>query len=153
MSLDKIIKNLDVSKVKAPSGLTFGQELVQAANLLKDCIQKRIDFSIAGNCIVVSDLADITVNSDSLTIAITVMPELRPSIFNGVNGKNANIFWLLNDGFVVEKDWYFDGFPKKERWVKHVAKNFVEKGIKDFRSQVKLPVKIKVIERPDLYYW
>ena len=32
MSLDKIIKNLDITKVKAPSGLTLSQELVNAAN-------------------------------------------------------------------------------------------------------------------------
>lgn len=153
MTLDKIIKNLDVSKVKAPSGSTFGQELVNAAHLLRDCIQKRIDVESMKGCISVSDLADIVVNEDSLMIAINIKPDLRPSIFNGVNGKVANIFWLLNDGFVVKKDWYFDNFPKKENWVIHVAKSFVEEGIKDFESKVKLPISVKLIEKPNLYYW
>lgn len=153
MSLDRIIKSLDVSKVNAPSGLTFGQELVNAANLLRDCIQKRIDVKTMSKCISVADIADITIEPDSLLISIKINPDLRPSIFNGTNGKVANIFWLLNDGFVVQKDWYFDGFPKKEKWVKHAAKSFVEKGISDFESKMKLPIKIKVIERPDLYYW
>ena len=110
MSLDSIIKNIDVSKVTAPTGLTFGQELVNAANLLRDCIQERIDVESMKGCINASDLADITVNDDSMTIAVNIKPDLRPSIFNGTNGKVANIFWLLNDGFLVRKDWYFDNF-------------------------------------------
>lgn len=153
MSLERIIKNLDVSKIKAPSGLTFGQELVDAANLLRECIQKQIDVKTMGKCISVSDIADLSINSDSLLITIEINPDLRPSIFSDANGKVANIFWLLNDGFIVQKDWYFDGFPKKEKWVKHVAKSFIEKGISDFNRRVKLPVKIKMIERPELYYW
>lgn len=153
MSLDSIIKNIDVSKVTAPTGLTFGQELVSAANLLRDCIQKRIDVESMKGCINTSDLADIVVNEDSLTISVNIKPDLRPSIFNGVNGKVANIFWLLNDGFIVRKDWYFDNFPKKENWVVHVAKNFVEKGIADFEGKVKLPISVKLIEKPELYYW
>ena len=104
-------------------------------------------------CINASDLADITVNEDSMTIAVNIRPDLRPSIFNGTNGKVANIFWLLNDGFLVRKDWYFDNFPKKKNWVIHVAKNFVQKGIKDFEGKVKLPIAVKLIERPELYYW
>lgn len=153
MSLDSIIKNIDVSKVTAPTGLTFGQELVNAANLLCDCIQERIDVESMKGCINASDLADITVNEDSMTIAVNIKPDLHPSIFNGTNGKVANIFWLLNDGFLVRKDWYFDNFPKKKNWVIHVAKNFVEKGIKDFEGKVKLPIAVKLIERPELYYW
>lgn len=152
MSLDSIIKNIDVSKVAAPTGQTFGKELVDAANLLRECIQKRIDVESMRGCISTSDLADIVVDENSMTISINIKPDLRPSIFNSANGKVANIFWLLNDGFIVRKDWYFDNFPKKENWVIHVAKNFVEKGIKDFEGRVKLPIAVRLIERPELYY-
>lgn len=153
MSLERIIKNLDVSKIKAPSGLTFGQELVDAANLLRECIQKQIDVKTMGKCISVSDIADLSVNSDSLLITIEINPDLRPSIFSGTNGKVANIFWLLNDGFVVQKDWYFDGFAHKERWVYRKAEHFVEQGIEDFNKKTVLPIKVKLIKRPDKYYW
>ena len=68
MSLDKIIKNLDITKVKAPSGLTLSQELVNAANLLRDCIQEQINRETMGNCISTSDLADIQVDGNTLTI-------------------------------------------------------------------------------------
>lgn len=153
MSLDKVVKDINMSKVKAPSGLSFGQELVNAANLLRDCIQNQIDIKTIGDCISASDLADVIVDPESLMIVIKIMPDLRPSVFNAVNGKVANIFWLLNDGFTVQKDWYFDGFPKKERWIYHVAKLFVEKGVCEFNHKKHLPIKVKLIERPDIYYW
>lgn len=72
MSLDKIIKNLDITKVKAPSGLTLSQELVNAANLLRDCIQEQINRETMGNCISTSDLADIQVDGNTLTITLKI---------------------------------------------------------------------------------
>ena len=104
MSLDKIIKNLDITKVKAPSGLTLSQELVNAANLLRDCIQEQINRETMGNCISTSDLADIQVDGNTLTITLKIQNSKRPSIFNESNHKYANVFWLINDGFVVQKD-------------------------------------------------
>lgn len=153
MSLDKIIKNLDVSKVKAPSGLTFGEELVNAANLLRDCIQSRINRETMNDVIKTADIADIHVDEDSLTITLKIQNFKRPSIFNEWNHKYANVFWLLNDGFTVKKDWVFNGFAHKERWIYRKAEHFVEEGIKDFNGKVGLPVKVKLIKRPDLYYW
>lgn len=153
MSLDKIIKNLDIRKIKTSSGLTLSQELVNAANLLRDCIQERIDRETMRDCISTSDLADIRVDGNSLTIAMKIQNSKRPSIFNESNHKYANVFWLINDGFVVKKDWHFDGFAHKERWVYRKAEHFVEKGIEDFNSRTTLPIKIKLIKRPDLYYW
>lgn len=153
MSLATIIQNLDVGKVKLSTGRTVSQELVNAANLLKDCIQKRIDVETIGDCISATDLADVSVDGLSLSVELRISSETRPSIFNEINNKFANIFWLLNDGFTVQKDWYFDGFPKKEKWVYHKARQFVEKGIADFNSQKSIPVKIKTVEKPDKYYW
>lgn len=153
MSLATIIQNLDVGKVKLSTGRTVSQELVNAANLLKDCIQRRIDVATIGDCISATDLADISINGLSLSVELKISSETRPSIFNETNNKFANIFWLLNDGFVVQKDWYFDGFPKKEKWVYHKARQFVEKGIADFNSQKSIPVKITTVEKPDKYYW
>lgn len=153
MSLASIIQNLDIGKVKLSTGRTVSQELVSAANLLKDCIQRRIDVATIGDCISATDLADISINGLSLSVELKISSEIRPSIFNETNNKFANIFWLLNDGFVVQKDWYFDGFPKKEKWVYHKARQFVEKGIADFNSQKSIPVKIQMVERPDKYYW
>ena len=51
MSLDKIVAGLDLTKIKAPSGLTYAQELVRAANLLRDCIQSRINRGSIGSCL------------------------------------------------------------------------------------------------------
>lgn len=153
MSLERILKNLDLTKIKSSSGLTFSQELVNTANLLRECIQNRINHATVGKCISAADIADIQVNGNSLTVALKIGSDARPSIFNEFNNKYANVFWLLNDGFVVGKHWYFDKFPHKERWVIHEAKKFVEQGIDDFNSRKKLPVKIVTINKPDKYYW
>lgn len=153
MSLEKILKNLDISKVKSKSGLTFAQELVAAANLLRDCIQDRINRESMGNSIKAVDVADIKVDKSSLNVTLKIQNSERPSIFNELNNKYANVFWLINDGFTVKKDWYFDGFPHKERWVYRKAEHYVEKGIEDFNNRTKLPVKIRMVKRPDIYYW
>lgn len=153
MSLEKILKNLDISKVKSKSGLTFAQELVAAANLLRDCIQDRINRESMGNSIKAVDVADIKVDKSSLNVTLKIQNSERPSIFNELNNKYANVFWLINDGFTVKKDWYFDGFPHKERWVYRKAEHYVEKGIEDFNNMTKLPVKIRMVKRPDIYYW
>lgn len=153
MSLEKILKNLDISKVKSKSGLTFAQELVAAANLLRDCIQDRINRESMDNSIKAVDVADIKVNKNSLNVTLKIQNSERPSIFNELNNKYANVFWLINDGFAVKKDWYFDGFPHKERWVYRKAEHYVEKGIEDFNNRTKLPVKIRMVKRPDIYYW
>ncbi len=153
MSLQQVIKNIDITKIKSKSGLTFSQELVNAANLLRECIQERINRETMGNCISVADIADIDVTGNSLSVVLKIQNSKRPSIFNEHNQKYANVFWLINDGFTVKKDWYFDGFYHKERWVYRKAEHFVEEGIRNFKSKSKLPVKIKNVKRPDLYYW
>lgn len=153
MSLQSIIQNLDVSKIKLSTGRTTSQELVNAANLLKDCIQRRIDIATIGDVISATDLVDIHVDGLSLSVELKMGSETRASIFNETNGKFANIFWLLNDGFVVKKDWYFDYFPKKDKWVVHKARQFVERGIEDFNSIKSVPVKVKEIIKPEKYYW
>lgn len=153
MSLQSIIQNLDVSKIKLSTGRTTSQELVNAANLLKDCIQRRIDIATIGDVISATDLVDIHVDGLSLSVELKMGSETRASIFNETNGKFANIFWLLNDGFVVKKDWYFDYFPKKDKWVVHKARQFVERGIEDFNSMKSVPVKVKEIIKPEKYYW
>jgi len=147
-----IIKSLDVTKIKSSSGLTFAQELANAANLLRDCIQERINRDSLGNCISTSDLADIRVDGNRLSVILKVQNYKRPSIFNESNHKFANVFWLLNDGFIVKKDWYFNGFAHKGRWVYRKAEHFVEFGIAEFQRKTKLPVKVQLIKSPDLYY-
>jgi hypothetical protein len=106
-----------------------------------------------GDCISTSDLADIQVDGNSLTITLKIQNSKHPSIFNESNHKYANVFWLINDGFVVQKDWYFDGFAHKERWVYRKSEHFVEQGIADFNNKTTLPIKVKLIKRPDKYYW
>lgn len=153
MSLESIIHNLDLKNVKTTAGTTFGQEMVSAANLLRNCIQSRINRGTMGNVLTTADIADIQVDEQSLLITLKIQNSSRPSIFNESNHKYANVFWLLNDGFTVKKHWHFDGFPHKERWVYRKAEHFVEEGIADFNGKTKLPVKIKLIKRPPLYYW
>ena len=65
MSLDKIVAGLDLTKIKAPSGLTYAQELVRAANLLRDCIQSRINRGSMGSCLSTADIADIKVDGSA----------------------------------------------------------------------------------------
>ena len=122
MSLESIIHNLDLKNVKTTAGTTFGQEMVSAANLLRNCIQSRINRGTMGNVLTTADIADVQV-----------------------------VFWLLNDGFEVKKKWAFSGFKHPERWTIRIAEHFVEEGIADFNLQNRLGIKVEV-KRPLLYY-
>lgn len=89
MSLDKILKNLDITKVKAPSGLTYGQELVEAANLLSNCIQSKIHQRTMQHSISTADLADIKVEGNRMSITLKIQNSIRPSIFKKWNKSDA----------------------------------------------------------------
>ncbi len=148
MALADMIKNLDITKVKAPSGLTYGEELVKAANLLRECIQSRINRGTMNNCIKVADLADIRTDGRSLAVTLKIQNALRPSIFKAYNNKDANVFWLLNDGYTVKKDVYFKDIAN---FGYRIAERFVEEGIADFNAKNRLGIKVTV-KRPLLYY-
>ena len=148
MSINKFVKNFDVLKAKAPSGLTYAQELVNAANLLRDCIQSRINRATMTDVLSTADLADVKVDGNRLSVSLKVQNALRPSIFYKWNRKNANVFWLLNDGFTVKKNVWFKNI---KNFGYRSAENFVEKGIADFNLKNNLGVEIKV-KRPLLYY-
>lgn len=148
MSLEKIISGLDLTKIKAPSGLTYSQELVQAANLLRECIQSRINRGSMGNCISTADIADIKIDGLSLSVTLKIQNAIRPSLYKKWNQKDANVFWLLNDGYKVKKDVWFKNIPN---FGYRVAERFVEEGVNDFNSRNSLGVKITVT-RPLLYY-
>lgn len=148
MSLADTIKNIDIRNIKSPSGLTYAQELVNAANLLRDCIQSRINRATMGNCISTADIADVKVDGIMLSVTLKIQNAIRPSIFKQWNHKDANVFWLLNDGFVVKKNVWFKNIPN---FGYRVAEQFVEGGVEDFNSQNKLGIKITVT-RPLMYY-
>lgn len=148
MSLESILRNLDVTKLKSKSGLTFEQELVNAANLLRDCIQSRIKRGSMGNCISTADIADVKVSGNQLSVQLKIQNSIRPSIFKKWNKTDANVFWLLNDGFKVKKDVWFKNIPN---FGYRAAEHFVEEGVKDFISKNKLGVKVTVT-KPLLYY-
>lgn len=148
MSLADTIKNIDIRNIKSPSGLTYAQELVNAANLLRDCIQSRINRVTMGNCISTADIADVKVDGIMLSVTLKIQNAIRPSIFKQWNHKDANVFWLLNDGFVVKKNVWFKNIPN---FGYRVAEQFVEGGVEDFNSQNKLGIKITVT-RPLMYY-
>ena len=156
MAIDDIVKNIDYMKVKAPSGLTYAQELVNAANLLRECIQKRIKQETMQDSLTTADLADVRVEGNRLTVALTVQNAIRPSIFKRWNKKDANVFWLLNDGFTVKKDWCFDwAGAAKERFTIRKAHKWVEDGIEEFNRINTLGIKIDVkrdVIRPLFYY-
>ena len=107
MSLESIIHNLDLKNVKTTAGTTFGQEMVSAANLLRNCIQSRINRGTMGNVLTTADIADVQVDDMTLTVKMKVQNSIRPSIFKPYNGLDANVFWLLNDGFEVKKNGLF----------------------------------------------
>lgn len=148
MSLESIIHNLDLKNVKTTAGTTFGQEMVSAANLLRNCIQSRINRGTMGNVLTTADIADVQVDDMTLTVKMKVQNSIRPSIFKPYNGLDANVFWLLNDGFVVKKNVWFKNIPN---FGYRVAEQFVEGGVTDFNSQNKLGIKITVT-RPLMYY-
>lgn len=139
---------MDITRVKAASGLSYGEELVRAANLLRECIQSRINRGTMNNCIKVADLADIRTDGRSLTVMLKIQNALRPSIFKAYNNKDANVFWLLNDGYTIKKDVYFKNIPNLGY---RIAEHFVEEGIADFNSKNRLGIKVTV-KRPLLYY-
>lgn len=148
MSVQNILKNIDYMKIKAPSGLTYAQELVNGANLLRDCIQSRINRGSMQNSISTADLADIKVIGNQLTVTLKIQNSIRPSIFKKWNQSDANVFWLLNDGYKVKKDVWFKNIPN---FGYRIAEHFVEEGIKDFNLRNKLGISIEVI-RPLFYY-
>lgn len=156
MAIDDIVKNIDYMKVKAPSGLTYAQELVNAANLLRECIQERIKQDTMQNSLTTADIADVKVEGNRLTVTLTVQNAIRPSIFKKWNKKDANVFWLLNDGFTVKKDYYFDwaGYSKI-KFVFRKAHKWVENGIEEFNRINTLGIKVDVkrdVIRPLFYY-
>lgn len=148
MAINDILKNIDLMKIKAPSGLTYAQELVNAANQLSECIQNRISQGSLQNSISTADIADIQVSGNSLSVTLKIQNAIRPSIFQKWNGSSANVFWLLNDGFKVKKNVWFKNI---NNFGYRAAARFVEQGINDFNSQNKLGVKIEV-QRPLMYY-
>lgn len=148
MALSDVIKNLDVSKIKAPSGLTYAQELVQAANLLRDCIQSRINRGSMGNSLSTADIADIKVEGMSLSVTLKIQNALRPSLYKKWNQSDANVFWLLNDGYSVKKDVWFKNIPN---FGFRIAEHFVEEGIAEFNARNSLGIEITVT-RPLFYY-
>lgn len=156
MSLNTIIKNLDIRKIKAPSGMTYSDELVEAANLLRDCIQSRIKQSTMSNVISTASIADVKVEDNKMTVTLKIKDSIRPSIFKEWNQKDANVFWLLNDGFTVKKHWYFDWAGKsKDKFVYREAAQWVRDGIAQFNSINRLGLKISEehnVLRPLLYY-
>lgn len=151
MALDNIFKNLDITQVKTSSGLTYQQELVNAANFLSSCIQKRIRQKSLQNSISTADIADIKVKKDRLTVTLKIQNSIRPSIFKQWNKSDANVFWLINDGFKVRKTYCFAWSKNPERWTVRQAEQFVEDGIKEFNQKNKLGVKVEVV-RPLFYY-
>lgn len=148
MSLADQIKNIDIRKIKSPSGITYAEELVNAANLLRNCIQSRINRATMGDCISTADIADVQVDGLSLSVTLKIQNAIRPSIFKQWNYKDANVLWLLNDGFVVKKNVWFKNIPN---FGYRTAEQFVESGVADFNSQNKLGIRITV-KRPLMYY-
>jgi hypothetical protein len=149
MSIESIINSLDVRKIKAPSGLTYEQELIKAADQLSVYIENEIHRGSLANSLSTEDIADIqVVNGNSLSVTLKVQNSIRPSIFKKWNQSDANVFWLLNDGYTVKKDVWFKNIPN---FGYRVAEHFVENGIKKFNQNNSLGIKVEVI-RPLLYY-
>lgn len=163
MAIKNILSKIDILRVKSPRGLSYAQELVNAANLLRDCIQYYINHETVGGMLSTADIADVKVDGKKLSVALTVQDEIYPSYWGK---KRANVFWLLNDGFTVKRKEFFHP-PFQSHWISrkgaknwihakshpepYVEMHFVEKGIRDFNRQNELGVHIEV-KRPLLYY-
>lgn len=152
MSLNKILKNLDITQVKTSFGTTYGQELVDAANLLSNCIQSRIHQSTMQHSISTADLADIKVEGNHMSITLKIQNSIRPSAFKKWTKKDANVFWLLNDGYTVKhRIWC----PGVRLLYDRTAADWIKDGIQDFNAKNRLGLELTEkdnVIRPLFYY-
>lgn len=148
MAITDIVRNIDYRKVRTSSGTTYAQELVNDANLLARCIQSRIHQETMQDVITTADLADVITKDNHIEVTLKIQSSIRPSIFYKWNKTNANVFWLLNDGYVVKKPVWF---RRIRNFGYRVGADFVRKGIEDYKKSCKLGLEPKVI-RPLFYY-
>lgn len=165
MKLDsERLKRIDVSKLKYPgTNETYEQVLRKSIKNLYDCIyDEMLDYYenytpriykrgfFNGSFLDSMDIDSmiyINAINNTLSCKINITDDaLHTSIVTGAFGGNS--FWLLNNGWEVTKDVWFRDIP---RFGYFDGANFVEKGIKRFKSKDKYGLTIKVNIPPELY--
>lgn len=156
MSIEDIVKDLsqtDASKMISPNGITYMEEMQRAAKRLIGYINGSIASGTFSGNVSAGDISSVKIVGNTLSVTINIGGEIRPSIFQKWNNKEADIFWLFNDGFTVKNTEPFNRFgASKEKFLHRTAEKFVENGIKKFESSNNLGIRVK-LDKPSLYYW
>lgn len=165
MNLDKILKNIDVKKLKYKNtNFTYEEILKKEVRRFKDILQKYIDAyylsytppiygyqrgSSGGNLrnsLSVDDIVKISANGKELTCSVLINENAIHQSYFGDHLSNA--FWLINDGYSVKKDvWFKDIY----RFGFYEGAHYVEDAVNEFNETDKYGITVKV-ERPLLWY-
>lgn len=152
-SLVDQLKSLDVSKLKMKSGRTLEQELQRHAEILKDCIERRLEMDVYNaRSPKVYDRTYDLLNS----IEVNVTPQLvnvdgkkclsvkvffnEQSIHKGLWGESADVATLLNEGYQVSKGWHknIDYFGRRS------GVKFIDHAIEDYQDKVSNPFPVRL---------
>lgn len=165
VNLKSQLKNIDVTKLKFKNGKTYGQVMVEEANRLRDCIQRRLDeymhsyqpkmYKRTGalqNSLKVDDILSLKVTGKTMSLDIYFDDSGYHQSGDGIqgwdgNGETVNTAYLLNYGYEVDKDVWFKDIPY---FGYRSAGHFIEDGIADFEASNPYGIKIKV-HKPNGY--
>jgi hypothetical protein len=163
MALKNIVRNINVKNIKYPgTNLTYEQVLKKELHRFADILQQKIDEYFEsyqprvydrGNhggdlrhALTVDDVCELSATGKSITCRILINDN---AIHNSIlDGSEANAFWLLNEGWEVQKNvWFKDIY----RFGYYEGAHFVENAVDEFERTNKYGIKIEVV-RPLLYY-
>ena len=156
MALQDVVNRINLRKQKLKSGLTVEKAVLQEAEMLRECIQSRIEQTTMQDVLTHPKWKDVKIWEDGRWLSAFARVKVieqneKYTIFKYANGKDANVFWLLNDGFDVKKVEYFRRFPRRERWIHRDPFHWVEQGIEEYQRKTQFNVTVQV-ERPAFYY-
>jgi hypothetical protein len=150
-SLKKLLKSMDVSKMKLDNGKTIEQELRHHADILAACISQQLWVVYASYMPVLykrtfalqhSLLTDSRVYTEVKGTKMFVSVRLGfgdGAWHTGLDGKSINTALLLNEGWQTHgkfADVPYFGFRE--------ATHFVDKAIEAYRQSVKNPLDVQI---------
>lgn len=145
----KILKNINVGKLKMKNGKTVTQNLRYEAKRLMDCIQSEIDnyynsydpsvykrtYRFQG-ALYAEDFINIDVKDNMVYIYLRFQSDL--AYHDSFSGKDVFVPLLINDG------WCWDGWEdaQDDHFHKYSGFHFLEKGIEKFNSTNSLGITV-----------
>lgn len=148
INANKLLKNVNLNKVKLPNGKTVRQTMEQEIKRLYDCIQKYIDLYYTSytpsqyvrtnkfkNAMVAEDFVNARWSGNHVELSIKFIDEL--SYHNSNNGQDVYVPLLINDG------WKHKGWTGGEdHYHQYSGFHFLEKGINEFNATNTLGLQI-----------